>query len=25
MVKTATFFDPDGNAMMLAEDLTTAS
>lgn len=24
MVKTATFFDPDGNALMLAEDLTTA-
>ena len=23
MVKTATFFDPDGNALMLAEDLTT--
>lgn len=22
MVSTATFFDPDGNAMMLAEDLT---
>ena len=22
MVKTATFFDPDGNAMMLAQDLT---
>lgn len=22
MVKTATFYDPDGNAMMLAEDLT---
>lgn len=22
MVKTATFFDPDGNALMLAEDLT---
>ncbi len=25
MVKTATFFDPDGNALMLAEDLTKAS
>lgn len=24
MVKTATFFDPDGNALMLAEDLTGA-
>lgn len=23
MVKTATFYDPDGNAMMLAQDLTT--
>ncbi|MGB0505920.1 MAG: VOC family protein [Pikeienuella sp.] len=23
MVKTATFYDPDGNALMLAEDLTT--
>ncbi|MEQ1900080.1 MAG: VOC family protein [Devosia sp.] len=23
MVKTATFFDPDGNALMLAQDLTT--
>lgn len=22
MVKTATFYDPDGNAMMIAEDLT---
>ena len=22
MVKTATFYDPDGNALMLAEDLT---
>jgi len=22
MVKTATFYDPDGNAMMLADDLT---
>jgi hypothetical protein len=22
MVQTATFFDPDGNALMLAEDLT---
>ncbi len=25
MVKTATFFDPDGNALMLAQDLTQAS
>ena len=25
MVKTATFFDPDGNALMLAEDLTQPS
>jgi len=25
MVKTATFYDPDGNALMLAEDLTEAS
>ena len=25
MVKTATFYDPDGNAMMLAEDLTASS
>jgi CreA protein len=25
MVKTATFFDPDGNALMLAEDLTTGA
>lgn len=25
MVKTATFYDPDGNALMLAEDLTTGS
>ena len=25
MVKTATFFDPDGNALMLAEDLTGGS
>lgn len=25
MVKTATFYDPDGNALMLAEDLTTNS
>ncbi|MDO5643493.1 MAG: VOC family protein [Paracoccus sp. (in: a-proteobacteria)] len=25
MVKTATFYDPDGNALMLAEDLTGAS
>ena len=24
MVKTATFYDPDGNALMLAEDLTQA-
>ena len=24
MVKTATFYDPDGNALMLAEDLTGA-
>lgn len=24
MVKTATFYDPDGNAFMLAEDLTSA-
>ncbi len=23
MVKTATFYDPDGNALMLAQDLTT--
>jgi len=23
MVKTATFYDPDGNALMLAEDLTS--
>lgn len=23
MVKTASFYDPDGNALMLAEDLTT--
>ena len=22
MVKTATFYDPDGNALMLAQDLT---
>lgn len=25
MVKTATFYDPDGNALMLAEDLTQQS
>jgi CreA protein len=25
MVKTATFYDPDGNALMLAEDLTESS
>ena len=25
MVKTATFFDPDNNALMLAEDLTTSA
>jgi CreA protein len=25
MVKTATFYDPDGNALMLAEDLTGQS
>lgn len=25
MVKTATFYDPDGNALMLAEDLTKQS
>ncbi len=25
MVKTATFYDPDGNALMLAEDLTEGS
>ena len=25
MVKTATFYDPDGNALMLAEDLTQVS
>lgn len=25
MVKTATFYDPDGNALMLAEDLTGSS
>lgn len=25
MVKTATFYDPDGNALMLAEDLTTGA
>lgn len=25
MVKTATFYDPDGNALMLAQDLTAAS
>lgn len=25
MVKTATFYDPDGNALMLAEDLTGRS
>ncbi|MEP2532624.1 VOC family protein [Shimia sp.] len=25
MVKTATFYDPDGNALMLAEDLTIGS
>lgn len=25
MVKTATFYDPDGNALMLAEDLTSGS
>lgn len=25
MVKTATFYDPDGNALMLAEDLTKGS
>ncbi|MGR3711697.1 MAG: VOC family protein [Shimia sp.] len=25
MVKTATFYDPDGNALMLAEDLTRGS
>jgi CreA protein len=24
MVSTATFYDPDGNALMLAQDLTTA-
>lgn len=24
MVKTATFYDPDGNALMLAQDLTVA-
>ena len=24
MVSTATFYDPDGNALMLAEDLTTS-
>ncbi|WP_300010624.1 VOC family protein [uncultured Roseobacter sp.] len=25
MVKTATFYDPDGNALMLAEDLTKSA
>jgi predicted enzyme related to lactoylglutathione lyase len=25
MVKTATFYDPDGNALMLAQDLTDAT
>ena len=25
MVKTATFYDPDGNALMLAEDFTQGS
>ena len=25
MVRTATFYDPDGNALMLAEDLTVGS
>ncbi|MEM5502456.1 MULTISPECIES: VOC family protein [Ahrensia] len=25
MVKTATFYDPDGNAMMLAQDLTNGA
>lgn len=25
MVKTATFYDPDGNALMLAEDLTSGA
>ncbi|GAA6207030.1 hypothetical protein NBRC116601_03230 [Cognatishimia sp. WU-CL00825] len=25
MVKTATFYDPDGNALMLAEDLTAGA
>lgn len=25
MVKTATFYDPDGNALMLAEDLTNSA
>lgn len=25
MVKTATFYDPDGNALMLAQDLTQAA
>jgi len=25
MVKTATFYDPDGNALMLAEDLTQSA
>lgn len=25
MVKTATFYDPDGNALMLAEDLSTGA
>jgi CreA protein len=25
MVKTATFYDPDGNALMLAQDLTNAN
>ena len=25
MVKTATFYDPDGNALMLAEDLTVGT
>jgi len=25
MVKTATFYDPDGNALMLAQDLTVGS
>lgn len=25
MVKTATFYDPDGNALMLAQDLTAGS